>query len=385
MTNQKKIFILIPTLTGGGAERVASLLSLAFKRRGYEIIFVLLEGRVTYPHAGRIIVLDLPGANNPLLKLWRHILRWWKLRKLIKQYRPYTVLSFMEGLNMLNVVTGHRPVIDHQGYQSLRDKHLFWNRLIIRLFYNRAVYVIVVSQVIKEALVKTFRIRPELIKVIHNPVDIEAVQIGAARHLPKDWHAFFENRVIINIGSLREVKGQLYLINAFAEIHRRVPDTRLLILGEGNLRPQLEAMVNKFGLEDIVAMPGFVKNPYVFLAHSDLFVLSSLSEGFPNVLIEALACSIPVVATDCYSGPREILAPNTDPTEKTTNIQQVELGYLVPEFKRMPGNTESHKPMVEAILAALENANPHEITFKTAIEPFKLDKIAECYLNILIG
>lgn len=381
---QKRILILIPTLTGGGAERVASLLSLAFKRRGYEIIFVLLEDRVTYPHAGRVIVLDLPGTDKPLLKLWRHLCRWWEIRKLIKQYRPCTVLSFMEGLNILNVITSQRPVISHRGYQSLTENKSLWTRMVIRFFYNRAACIIAVSHGIRESLIKNFRIHSDLIKVIHNPVDIEAIQSGKQKPLPEEWHDFFRNRVITNIGSLIELKGQEYIINAFADIHRRFPNTRLLILGEGDLRPQLEGIVWKLGLEDVVAMPGFVENPYCFLAHSELFVLSSLFEGFPNVLIEALGCGIPVVATDCHSGPREILATGTYPAETATDVEHVELGYLVPVFNRKSNRWVDHKLLAKAISLALKDQSPSQAAFQNTIARFRLSKIAQQYLNILI-
>jgi glycosyltransferase involved in cell wall biosynthesis len=151
------------------------------------------------------------------------------------------------------------------------------------------------------------------------------------------------------------------LIEAFAQVRKSHP-TRLLILGEGEERPQLEALIRQLGLEQDVNLPGFVSNPYPYMAHAALFVLSSRWEGLPTVLVEAMSLRTPVIATDCPSGPREILGNG-------------QYGQLVPV-----GDSSALALAIQNFLVN-GGACPCEESWK----PYELDFVTDQYLNMLLG
>jgi glycosyltransferase involved in cell wall biosynthesis len=134
----------------------------------------------------------------------------------------------------------------------------------------------------------------------------------------------------VTMGRLASQKGHWHLIRAFRKITDHMPEMELAILGEGPLEEYLKKLVSDLNLEDQIKFLGFQSNPYPHLANSTMFILPSLYEGFPNVLIEAMACGIPVLASDCYTGPREILAPETDYLHQTGNIEYAKYGVLIP-------------------------------------------------------
>ncbi len=176
----------------------------------------------------------------------------------------------------------------------------------IRLLYPRLDRILAVSNGVADDTARIARIPRERIGVIRNPVITPELDIQAAEPCAHPWLAPGQPPVIMGAGRLQRQKDFPTLIHAFARL-RATRDCRLLILGEGSGRPKLEALVAGLGLSASVDLPGFQANPYSFLARAGLFVLSSAWEGSPNVLTEAMALGVPVVATDCPSGPEEIL------------------------------------------------------------------------------
>jgi glycosyltransferase involved in cell wall biosynthesis len=166
--------------------------------------------------------------------------------------------------------------------------------------------------------------------VIHNFCDIGKLKTFAQESFPKDYIQIFKRPVIITSGRLIHAKGQCHLLRAFKSICQRNNELHLVILGEGPLKAELLELCQKLHIQDRVFLPGFQPNPMPWIAKADLFVLPSLAEGFPNALLEAMALGVPVISTDCWSGPREILAPDTDPQKKTDRIDFVSFGLLTP-------------------------------------------------------
>jgi len=197
--------------------------------------------------------------------------------------------------------------------------HNSWSRFLsdgsakTRLFarcarhaYTRVESVVAVSERTADDLAASLNLSRELVRVIYNPVvgpELFARSKDVVEHL---WFEPNSPPVILGIGRLTRAKDFPTLLLAFALVRRQMP-CRLMILGEGEDRPTLTTLASSTGFAEDIAFPGFVENPYKYLAHSSLFVLSSLWEGLPTVLIEALALAVPVVSTDCESGPREIL------------------------------------------------------------------------------
>ena len=179
-------------------------------------------------------------------------------------------------------------------------------RYCVQLFYPLAYAVVAVSQGVAEDLICTTRIPESKVRVIYNPVVTPELFVRASEPLDHPWFIPGEPPVVLGVGSLRGAKDFATLIRAFALLRKEYP-ARLIILGEGQERPQLEALVRELGIEEDVILPGFDENPYNYMKQARVFVLSSQREGLPTVLIEAMALGTPVVSTDCPNGPREIL------------------------------------------------------------------------------
>ena len=197
--------------------------------------------------------------------------------------------------------------------------------------------------------------------MIYNPIVTSDLLKKSEAPLEHPWFKSGEPPVILGVGRLTAQKAFDVLITAFAQV-RESQQARLLILGEGEDRPMLEALVKRLGLEQDIALPGFVSNPYSYMAHASLFVLSSRWEGLPTVLVEAMSVGTPVIATDCPSGPREILRDG-------------QYGPLVP--------VDDPAALARAIQNLLANhpACPKEESWK----PYELDFVTDQYLSMLMG
>jgi len=203
--------------------------------------------------------------------------------------------------------------------------------MLIRLTYHRAEQILAVSEDIRQDLITQFKIPPEKIRVLYNAYDLQHLAIQAAQDLEPEYQAIFERPTLITMGRMNTQKGQWHLIRAFPMIKAHVPDAQLVILGEGQLLGELITLARMTGYADSIHFPGFQKNPHHLIARATLFVLPSHHEGFPNALAEAMACGVPVIASDCHSGPREILAPaEKEQTEIPYGVQSGRFGLLYP-------------------------------------------------------
>lgn len=232
----------------------------------------------------------------------------------------------------------------------------------IRYCYPRSDRVVAVSQGVARELNQYFGVPEEKLCVIYSPILSEGVLKKAAEPVDHDWFKEGQPPVVLTVGRLTSAKNQETLIRAFACV-RQQTNIRLIILGEGEKRAELEALISRLGLEADVSLPGFQENPFAFMARARLFVLSSASEGLPGVLIQALGCGCPVVSTDCPSGPREIL-------------QDGRFGQLVP--------VGDDAAMAEAILQSL-NEKKRPPCDSGDLEPFTVEYSTREYLKVLLG
>jgi glycosyltransferase involved in cell wall biosynthesis len=193
---------------------------------------------------------------------------------------------------------------------ALRRRHLFkrWLRQSAIMYcYRRADSIIANSHGVAEDIAAITGIAMEEIHVINNPTVSANIFDQAKEETGHPWLTHGNPPVIMGVGRLARQKNFSTLMRAFAKV-RAQRECRLIILGEGKERAALTALGSNLGIQDDIDMPGFVPNPFAYMSRATLFVLSSAWEGCPNVLIQALALGLPVVATDCRSGPREILA-----------------------------------------------------------------------------
>jgi glycosyltransferase involved in cell wall biosynthesis len=230
---------------------------------------------------------------------------------------------------------------------------------LVRWFLPWADAIVTVSQGVADDLVQ-IGLPSESIRVIHNPVVTPELFQKAQEPLEHPWFASGQPPVILGVGRLDKQKDFQTLIQAFAQV-RQQHAARLMILGEGNERSHLEVLVKELHLTEDVSLPGFVANPYAYMSRSAVFVLSSLFEGLPTVLIEAIAVGTPVVSTNCKSGPAEILADG-------------QYGKLV-----SVGNIQD---IAKAIIETLEMV-PDSESLRQRAADFSLEKALSQYQQVL--
>ena len=306
-----RVGIFLPSLNGGGAERVMVTLANAIAARGFSVDLVLASATGPYlkdvSPAVRLVDLKAGRVIKALLPLARYLHR----------ERPVALLSAMGHANVVallvrklarasvRVVVSERNTIsvEHSLARGMPARLSF---ALVRLLYPTADGICTVSQAASNDLAAFAGLAKDRVQTIYNPFDLECIARRAAEPLDHPWLAASQCPVVLAIGRLTEQKDYPTLLKAFARLQKQQP-VRLVILGEGEQRPALEALVHELGLSDAVHLPGFVPNPMAWSARCSLFVLSSRWEGLPGVLIEAMACGAPVVSTNCPSGPDEIL------------------------------------------------------------------------------
>jgi glycosyltransferase involved in cell wall biosynthesis len=307
--SRARLAFLLPNLRGGGAERVALTLIEHFAAAGHEIDLVLVraEGELLSLLPPQVHVIDLNARRlRSVLKPLTHYFRERRPNSAQAFMWPLTVIAILARLMSRSqcrmVISDHSMLSLHYAHFSRAGRALLGNT--IRLLYPRAEARIAVSGPAADDIAQLGGISRVSIAVINNPVGMPPAPSKPHAEVEALWGG--EGARIITIGSLKAEKNHMLLLAAFARVAHRVP-ARLMIVGDGEMRPALERRSEELGLADRVAMPGFRLNPWPFYESADLFLLSSDYEGYPLVLVEALRCGLRVVSTDCVSGPREIL------------------------------------------------------------------------------
>lgn len=303
-----RVAVLLPSLDEGAVERVALHLAegLLAQRMAVDVVVLSAEGRFRDLVPKRARVVDL-GAT-------RAIAGFGALVRYLRRERPAALVSHKDYLNVVALhaalfarvptrvgVVTHVALARHLARTEHRRERLV--PLLARLSYPRAHAVVAVSEGAADDLSRLARLDRARIRVIHNPV---APPLPRPDAVPHPWMAPGAPPVVLAVGRLVPQKDFATLLRAFARL-RAEREARLLLVGEGPERPRLEALVRDLGLAKDVELAGFVDDVAVLMADASLLALSSAWEGLPTVLVEALACGTPVVATDCPSGPREIL------------------------------------------------------------------------------
>jgi len=359
----KKLAIFIPTLYGGGAERVMLRVAEGILARGYSVDLVLAQVDGPYlaevPKSARLVDLKAPRVLLSLPSLVRYL----------RNEQPDTLLSGLHAniialwaRSLARVQT--RVVVSIHSTLSYQTRYATDLRVrlepqLIKRFHRWADGIIAVSTGVADDLCRMTRIPRKFIQVIYNPVITPQVRVMSQVPLEHPWFNLGEPPVILAAGHLTALKDFTTLIRAFALV-REIRSARLLILGEGEERIAIEALVKQLGLEQDVSLPGFIVNPYPYMVRAPVFVLSSKWEGLPTVLIEALFCGALIVSTDCPSGPREILRDG-------------QYGQLVPV-----GDSVNMAKAIENALAG-KMLNPPQECWK----PFELDIVMDQYINVL--
>lgn len=393
----KKVSFIIPTLRDGGAERVLSNMSINLDDSIDQSILVWDGDGIDYPYKGKLVNLNLVAYDkNAFGKLIKFFQRVKAVRKYKRENNIEVTISHLEGPNMVNIFSnvGDKVIICVHNFQSkeLRGIRGRFNKFLMNKFYNKADLIIAVSENIKIDLVNKFNIKEEKIKVIYNPFDISRIEGMMAEELDEEHKKIFEKPVIINVGRLTNQKAQWHLIKAFSRIIEEKDDYNLVILGQGELESELKNLVKKFGIEKNVFFLGFQNNPFKFINRAEVFALTSLYEGFPMCLAESLCCGTATISVDCKSGPREMLAPDTNILDESKDLEFAKYGVLVPGFNDDFKNISNTDLIREEVLLAngikkllTDEAlrNNYEVNGKKRVRKFDVSEILNEWKEII--
>lgn len=306
----------IPDLTVGGAEQVTVTIVNGLAARGYtvELLLSRFEGELESELSDQVEVVELSPARTSVFGVAAHLpalaayLRRRKPAALFPQleHPSVVVLTLNRFLDVdSEVIPTHHSAFGKSVDQTAKDRIV--GELVPRL-YPASDRIVAVSGGVADSIVDQTPVERTGVSVLHNPVDVELVRERASERVDHEWIEDDDTDVVLFVGRHADQKNLETWLRAFERIHDRDPAVRGVVAGTGPASDDLQELAETLGLSDVVSFPGYVDNPYRFMAQADAFLLSSRYEGLPTVLIEALAVGCPVVSTDCPSGPREILA-----------------------------------------------------------------------------
>ena len=306
-----RVAFYLPSMGGGGAERAIVTLANGLARRARPVDLVLVQAQGPY-----LAEVD-PAVRVIDLRRKRVLTSLFSLARYLRRHKPAALISAMTHANIVAVAarmiarSSTRLLLSERtSLAGLRGElgpmRYLGMKTLMRWFYPRADGVIAVAEAMASELREMLPIDPDRVMLVHNPVvSDEMLELSGAAP-PHEWLLDAAVPVVLAVGRLGIEKDYATLIAAFARVRETRP-LRLLILGEGAERANLIALAEKLGVADDCALPGFCANPFSAMSRASLFVLSSRYEGLPNALIQAMACGARVIATDCPTGPREIL------------------------------------------------------------------------------
>lgn len=370
--SSSRIAFFLPSLNGGGAERVIIYVAEGFVSQGWLVDLVVYQavGAYTAQLPKQINLVNLNAGSPQMLTKTLALARY------LKSHRPDILLTTLDDVNTAGwarrFVGGSTKVImlvQNHLSQHFRARHSplvqQLRTQIVKYFFPWTDQIVAVSQGVANDVADMMGIPPEKIQVIYNPVVRSDLPQKAAEPVDHPWFAEQQIPIIMGAGRLVKQKDFATLINAFALVRRRRP-CRLVILGakdhsEAGVKPELLKLIADLEIEQDVAFLGFVENPYRYMARAQVFVLSSIYEGFGIVVAEALAVGTSVVSTDCESGPAEILGEG-------------KFGRLAPV-----GNSNA---LADAIVEALDCPQPPEV-LKARARDFSVESSVSQYYELV--
>ena len=397
----KNVLLIGSELGKGGAERSISLLSF-YLEPYYNVTLCILSGtdrEKFYKTCSNVVFIDPPAAKNIFQKVnaWKYRLK--KIRQLKKQLDIDVSISFLEGPDYINVLTkGKEKVVLSIRGSKVHDKVIagvmgrIRKKILIPRLYKKADKIVCVTHALTNELKQHFNIRKDALKTIYNFYEEDEIAEKSLDPLTEEEQKIFSKPVIITSGRLHIAKEQDKLIDVFSHVKQK-NDARLMILGDGEMKEQLISLCNKLKLTicdwklqqrfcdaDVYFM-GFQPNAFKFYKHSALFALSSSWEGFPNVLAEALICRIPVVSTDCHTGPREILNIDGLPDEPVSMTVRTNAGSLLPLLQKPTDRII--RMWTEEILYWLNAAPPLATEFQDLTERFGQEGMLQQWKEVI--
>lgn len=357
---KKKIGLLTPTLQSGGAERVMSITSQILTEEGYDVYILLYDiENINYPYNGKIINLKSKAGNNFLSKIIKRISRIIKLSFYKYKYGFDSVISFLYSANSVNYYSlgSSKKILACRGYSDYLENGEKYSK-----FQKKIDGFIVQTERMRKDFIKDFNIDGKKISVINNPFDIKGINEKSKESIEPHLHKLFKtHRTICTVGTFKKDKGYWHLIKAFTLVKKDIPDALLVFIGHrGEMENNIKNMAESTDYPNDIIFLGYQENPFKYIAKSDLYVCTSIYEGFPNSLLEAMASGAPVLSTDCKTGPREILQHTFSEVQKMQNVYFADYGVLIPNLDEkvnfaMNTITREEEFLAEGIIKLLNN------------------------------
>jgi len=333
MEKSRKLLFLILNLDGGGSEKIFTRLVSNLCHMHEVVVVTFYEEGIFLSEIRNLPVqyYNLSSNSNDTLRFAQ------RLRKILKKERPEKVISFLYYPNIVSFLAliglriKHIPSerSNHRMYLTRSIKHIIWKDLL-RHAYQNSIKIIALTERIKNFIIEDFRISEKKIAVIPNGLNFDVLNKLADDNIP--GNVFDTNKKnIVAVGRFTEAKNYPLLIEAFKILHEKHPETRLHIVGSGELQERIKTLIKFKNLEESINLPGFQKNPYPYVKKADCYVMSSKWEGFPNALAEAMYVNGHVVSTDCPTGPADIikhehdglLSANDDAEKLAENLERI--------------------------------------------------------------
>ena len=366
-----KILLIIPNLGRGGAQQVFRD-QLQYFSTKYNAVGCVFNWDDTFEddRQPNIISLDVPAGKNPFGKIICFFKRVSALKKIKRQHQIDISISHLEGADYINLLSKKkdRVICWIHGTKAFDENingvvGLLRRKILIPLTYRFSDKIVTVSDGIRQELFQTFRVPTRKTTTIYNSFILEDIVTKASQTVsPQAESIFAGSPIIVTHCRLSRQKNLFALLDIYFALKKQV-NARLMILGDGELREQLLSHCLKNGLYvytvwnhkqsvhanyDIYFM-GYERNPYPYLQRSTLYAMTSSWEGFPLSLCEAMACGLPVITTDCYTGPREIIAPNLKTSQPVNQPTSTDYGVLMPL-----ASSDSTKVWSDTIISLLD-------------------------------
>ena len=379
----KNVLFFTHSLSGGGAEKTVRRISGYINSHDYGIkayVCVVYDDPVYHEDVDNLIVMEHKSdQDDSRVKKGLNVLKQISDMKTIKRkYQIDTCVSFLPGADIINVLSGigERQVVSVRNKESLFTRNIF-KKIYVKIAYRHCDKIVAVTEVVRQDCINFFGVPQDKVVTIHNAI---SDMNNDPKLLDSVLHFIDGHKIIVNVGRLTEQKGQDHLLRAFAVVHKIHSEYRLLVLGDGENKKELEKLASELGISDVVLLAGSVINPAAYLKKSDIFVLSSNVEGMPNVLLEAMQCGLPCVSTEC--GAREILAPDTDAGYETTVIDASEYGLLVPVCR----TDKEEQMLAKGILKLIVDTKLAQTYREKALEcvsRFKMESVIHKWIEVL--